>query len=308
MTFSQMQNTDSPNLTQPSENLESRADFTDLAHKNLKHKKRENPPVHNFPLFLLGDSKITLKTLESSSIDLILTSPPYDDLRDYKGFSFDFETIASELLRVLKNGAVMVWIVGDSMQNGSESLSSFKQALHFKDIGFKMHDTMIYQKNNFSNPSKTRYHQVFEYMFVLAKGSPKTFNPLKDRKNVYAGHTTFGENTTRNKDGTFTKQKKRVISEFGMRHNIWKGNTSGQENMCKNIKHPATFPLWLARDHIESGSNKGDIVLDPFCGSGTTGVACKQLEREFIGCEIEKSYLEFAKERIAKVEVASGLF
>ncbi len=258
--------------------------------------------------FLLGDCKNTLKDIQTKSIDLILTSPPYDDLRDYKGFSFDFESIADELFRVLKNGGVMVWIVGDSMQKGSESLSSFKQALHFKDIGFNIHDTMIYQKNNFSNPSKTRYHQVFEYMFIISKGSPKTFNPLIDRKNVYAGYTTLGENTTRKKDGDFAKQKKRVITEFGMRYNIWKGNTSGQENMCKAIKHPATFPLWLARDHILSWSNENDLVLDPFMGSGTTGVACKQLERKFIGCEIESSYLDFAKERIAKVEVASGLF
>lgn len=294
-------------------NPKSRADFMDFAHENLKHRKREhlkceNPPAHNFPLFLLGDSKITLKTLESNSIDFILTSPPYDDLRDYKGFRFDFESIADELFRVLKNGGVMVWIVGDSMQKGSESLSSFKQALHFKDIGFNIHDTMIYQKNNFSNPSKTRYHQVFEYMFIISKGSPKTFNPLIDRKNVYAGYTTLGENTTRKKDGDFAKQKKRVITEFGMRYNIWKGNTSGQENMCKAIKHPATFPLWLARDHILSWSNENDLVLDPFMGSGTTGVACKQLGRKFIGCEIESSYLDFAKERINSTKVENGLF
>lgn len=294
-------------------NPKSRADFMDFAHENLKHRKREhlkceNPPAHNFPLFLLGDSKITLKTLESNSIDFILTSPPYDNLRDYKGFSFDFESIADELFRVLKNGGVMVWIVGDSMQKGSESLSSFKQALHFKDIGFNIHDTMIYQKNNFSNPSKTRYHQVFEYMFIISKGSPKTFNPLIDRKNVYAGYTTLGENTTRKKDGDFAKQKKRVITEFGMRYNIWKGNTSGQENMCKAIKHPATFPLWLARDHILSWSNENDLVLDPFMGSGTTGVACKQLGRKFIGCEIESSYLDFAKERINSTKVENGLF
>lgn len=264
--------------------------------------------LQNFPLFLLGDAKDTLKTLQPLSIDFVLTSPPYDDLRDYEGFSFDFEAIASELFRVLKNGGVMVWIVGDSVVDGSESLSSFRQALHFKDIGFRIHDTMIYQKNNFSNPSKTRYHQVFEYMFVLSKGTPKTFNPLMDRKNVYAGHTTFGENTTRKKDGNFTKQKKRVISEFGMRYNIWKGNTSGQENMCKSIKHPATFPLWLARDHLHSWSNQNDIVLDPFCGSGTTGVACKELGRNFIGCEIESSYLDFAKERIKNTRVENGLF
>lgn len=258
--------------------------------------------------FLLGDCKNTLKDIQTKSIDLILTSPPYDNLRDYKGFSFDFESIADELFRVLKNGGVMVWIVGDAVIKGSESLSSFRQALYFQQLGLNIHDTMIYQKNNFSNPSKTRYHQVFEYMFIISKGSPKTFNPLIDRKNVYAGYTTLGENTTRKKDGGFSTQKKRVISEFGMRYNIWKGNTSGQENMCKAIKHPATFPLWLARDHILSWSNENDLVLDPFMGSGTTGVACKQLGRKFIGCEIEKSYVDFAKERINNTKVENGLF
>lgn len=143
-------------------------------------------------------------------------------------------------------------------------------------------------------------------MFVLSKGKIKTFNPLIDRKNIYAGYSTFGENTTRKKDGSFSKQKKRVIAEYGMRYNIWKGNTSGQENMCKAIKHPATFPLWLAKDHILSWSNEKDIVLDPFCGSGTTGVVCKALKRNFIGIDIEASYLEMAKIRIAKAE--NGLF
>lgn len=256
----------------------------------------------NKPIFLLGDAKDILKNIENNSIDFILTSPPYDNLRDYKGFSFSFKEIAQELFRILKNGGVMVWIVGDSVINGSESLSSFYQAIYFKEIGFKIHDTMIYQKNNFSNPSKTRYHQIFEYMFVVSKGNPKTFNPIIDRKNIYAGYTSLGENTTRKRDGSFTKQKKRVIKEFGMRYNIWKGNTSGQENMCKSIKHPATFPLWLARDHIKSWSNEGDIVLDPFMGSGTTGVACKELNRKFIGCEVEESYLEMAKERIKNFE------
>lgn len=261
-----------------------------------------------YPILLEGDASITLKTLESASIDLVLTSPPYDDLRTYKGFNFNFERIAQELFRVLKKGGVMVWIVGDSVIKGSESLNSLRQALYFKDIGFNIHDTMIYQKNNFSNPSKTRYHQIFEYMFIVSKASPKTFNPIMDRKNIYAGHTSLGANTTRKKDGTFTQQKKRIISEYGMRYNIWKGNTSGQENMCKSIKHPATFPLWLARDHIKTWSNEGEIVLDPFCGSGTTGVACKQLRRQFIGCDIEPSYIALTQERIQQEEAIDGLF
>lgn len=247
-----------------------------------------------------GDSAQVLKEIPSDSVDLVLTSPPYDNLRDYKGFVFDFETIARELYRVLKKGGVMVWIVGDATINGSETLSSFKQAIYFQSIGFNCHDTMIYQKNNFSNPSQTRYHQIFEYMFVFSKGKPKTFNPIKDRKNVYVGYSTLGENTTRKADGEFSKNGKRTIQEYGMRYNIWKGNTAGQENMCKHIAHPAQFPLWLAKDNVISWSNKNDVVLDPFMGGGTTGCACKELGRRFIGIEIEPTYCRLSEERIQK--------
>jgi site-specific DNA-methyltransferase (adenine-specific) len=254
-----------------------------------------------------GDAKDELRKMADDSIDFILTSPPYDDLREYKGFDFSFHEIAHELYQVMKPGAVMVWIVGDATVHGGETLTSFRQALYFQEIGFLMHDTMIYQKNNFSNPSRTRYHQIFEYMFVLAKGKPKTFNPLKDRKNVYAGYSTFGENTTRKKDGSFSPQRKRTINDYGMRYNIWKGNTAGQENMCKHIAHPAVFPLWLARDHILSWTNPGDIVLDPFCGSGTSGVACRQLNRSFIGIDIEQSYIKMTRERIKKCSLQLSL-
>ncbi|MDR0486053.1 MAG: site-specific DNA-methyltransferase [Elusimicrobiota bacterium] len=261
-------------------------------------------------IFLIGDCKEKLKTISDNYIDFILTSPPYDNLRDYEGFEFSFQEISRQLYRLLKNGGVMVWIVGDAVVKGGETLTSFKQALYFQQIGFRVHDTMIYQKNNFSNPSKNRYHQIFEYMFVLSKGTPKTFNPIFDRKNVYAGFSSFGENTTRKKDGKFTIQRKRIIQDYGMRYNIWKGNTSGQENMCRHIEHPATFPMWLAKDHIRSWTNEGDIVLDPFMGSGTTGAACKELGRNFIGCDIESKYVVFAQERIAKHKcgAANGLF
>jgi len=247
---------------------------------------------------ICGNAQEKLKDLPINSVDFILTSPPYDNLRDYKGFDFSFQDIAKELFRVLKNGGAMVWIVGDATIKGSETLSSFKQALFFQEIGFNIHDTMIYQKNNFSNPSKNRYHQIFEFMFVLSKGSPKTFNPIMDRKNVYVGHSSLGENTIRKRDGTFATGRKRVIQEYGMRYNIWKGNTAGQENMCKHLDHPAIFPLWLAKDHIISWTNENDIVLDPFIGSGTTGVACKELNRKFIGIDIEESYVKQATDRI----------
>jgi site-specific DNA-methyltransferase (adenine-specific) len=247
----------------------------------------------------LGNSSIILGSLDSNSIDLTVTSPPYDNLRNYKGFTFDFESIAKELYRVTKNGGVVVWIVGDATINGSETGTSFKQALYFKEIGFNLHDTMIWKKPNFANPSSNRYHQTFEYMFVLSKGKPNTFNSIKDRKNIYAGNLgSVGVNTSTQIDGSKKIRERKVISEFGQRHNVWEINTSGQENMGKTIAHPATFPEKLVHDHIISWSNEGDIVLDCFLGSGTTGKVAKQLNRHFIGIEISPEYLEISKQRI----------
>ena len=247
----------------------------------------------------LGDCLEVMKAIQDKSIDLTITSPPYDNLRTYKGYSFDFEGIAKELYRVTKNGGVVIWVVGDATVNGSETGTSFKQALYFKEIGFNLHDTMIWKKPNFANPSTNRYHQTFEYMFVLSKGKPKVFNSIKDRKNIYAGNLgSIGENTSTQVDGTKKIRERKVIAEYGQRHNVWEINTSGQENMGKAIEHPATFPEKLAHDHIISWSNEGETVLDCFLGSGTTGKAAKQLNRKFIGIEISPEYLEIAKKRI----------
>jgi len=248
----------------------------------------------------LGDCLDVMKVMDANSIDLTVTSPPYDNLRTYNGFTFDFEGIAKELYRVTKDGGVVVWIVGDATVNGSESGTSFKQALYFMECGFNLHDTMIYQKNNFSNPSSTRYHQIFEYMFILSKGKAKSFNPIKDRKNVCVGQSNWGVNKARQKDGTFKERPKKIVSEFGMRYNIWEFMTSKGFATKDEIayKHPATFPDKLAQDHIISWSNEGDTVLDCFMGSGTTGKMAKQLNRNFIGIEISQEYLDIAKERI----------
>ena len=247
----------------------------------------------------LGDCLEVMKSLSNTSIDLTVTSPPYDNLRTYNGYSFDFEGIAKELYRVTKDGGVVVWVVGDATINGSETGTSFKQALYFKDIGFNLHDTMIWKKPNFANPSTNRYHQTFEYMFVLSKGKPKVFNSIKDRKNIYAGNLgSVGENTSTQVNGTKKIRERKIISEYGQRHNVWEMNTSGQENMGKAIKHPATFPEKLAKDHIVSWSNESDTVLDCFLGSGTTGKIATQLNRSFIGIEISKEYFEIAKGRI----------
>ena len=247
----------------------------------------------------LGDCLEVMKYLQINSIDLTITSPPYDNLRTYNGYSFDFESIAKELYRVTKNGGIVVWVVGDATINGSETGTSFKQALYFKEMGFNLHDTMIWEKPNFSNPSVNRYHQIFEYMFIFSKGKPKIFNPILDVKNKYG--VCVGKNTRRLANGNLIEVKKNTPREYGMRRNIWKMNTVGQDMMCKKPPHPAMFPEKLVHDHIISWSNEGDTVLDCFLGSGTTGKVAKQLNRKFIGIEISSEYLEIAKNRINNI-------
>lgn len=254
------------------------------------------------PKIICGDNVEILKTFEDNYIDLTVTSPPYDNLRDYKGYKFRFEVLAQELFRVTKEGGIVVWIVGDQVIDGSETLTSFQQAIYFKEeVGFNMHDTMIYQKDCFANPMNTRYHQIFEYMFVLSKGKPKTFNPLIDKPNKSYGKYTFGKGR-RQKDGTmkFQGTERLESTEFGKRFNIWKYNTGfGNVTKDKNAyEHPAIFPEKLARDHILSWSNKGDLILDPMNGSGTTTKMAYYNNRESIGIDCSEEYCKIARDRI----------
>ena len=235
----------------------------------------------------------TMARMPAGLIDLTVTSPPYDNLRDYNGYSFNFEAIAAELYRVTKVGGVVVWVVGDSTVNGSESGTSFRQALHFKEIGFNLHDTMIYQKHNFSNPSVNRYHQIFEFMFIFSKGNPRRFNPIKDRANVEANKVgSWGKNTNRQADGSFTERPQKINTKFGMRYNIWRIKTEMRP------VHPAQFPESLANDQILSWSNERDVVYDPFMGSGTTAKMAILNNRNYIGSEISQDYLPIIQKRL----------
>lgn len=248
----------------------------------------------------LGDSAEVLKGIPDDIIDATITSPPYDDLRDYHGFTFDFDTIAKELWRVTKPGGVVVWVVNDQTIDGSESGTSFKQALRFRDIGFNIHDTMIWDKGSCAFPDSTRYLQAFEYMFVFSKGKPKTFNPIMDRRNEYAGVRITG--TERQKNGETkpfsAKQKSKKVKEYGARFNVW--HMPNEKHNTSN--HPAVFPLSIPRDHILTWTNAGDLVLDPFMGSGTTGEACVNTGRQFIGVEIAEVYFDYAKKRIEEAD------
>lgn len=232
-------------------------------------------------------------------IDLTVTSPPYDNLRTYKGYSFDFESVAKELYRVTKQGGVVVWVVGDQTVNGSESGTSFRQALYFKEIGFNLHDTMIFDKDSFQKPNHNRYWSCFEYMFIFSKGKLKTHNMIADRKNSQAGKKVSSK-TIRNLDGTTSKRNPVVISAYGKRKNIWQYSTGYGKGTTDKFAyiHPAMFPESLANDHIISWSNPRDLVYDPFMGSGTTAKMAILNNRNYIGSEISEEYCEIAKNRV----------
>jgi len=251
-----------------------------------------------------NDCLIEMESIVDNSIDLCVTSPPYDNLRTYNGnLEWCFDSIAKQIVRIIADGGVIVWVVGDATINGSETGSSFKQALRFMELGLNLHDTMIYMKDGIAFPMHTRYNQCFEYMFVLSKGKPRTINIIKDRKNLSYGRKVTG--TERQSDGTTKKAACHgaSIKEYGSRWNVWQISTDKG-----NVKydHPAKFPISLAKDHIESWSKKGDVVIDPFMGSGTTGVACVNTGRNFVGMEKDPDYFQIAKKRIEDAKENHG--
>lgn len=253
-----------------------------------------------------------LKEFPDCCIDLVVTSPPYDDLRDYENksaWNFDvFKEIAQELYRVVKLGGIVVWVIGDKTDKGCKSLTSFKQALYFQEVGFSMFDVIIYEKAGSGPPHPNRYFNSFEYMFILSKGKPKTINLLRDKPNKWAGHSTYGEVTRREKDGSLTNKGKKTVNEFGVRTNIWRyANGNGFSTKDKfAYKHPAIFPEKLVEDHIYSWSNQGDIVLDPFGGSGTTAKMAHLMGRDWILIEVVQDYCELAKKRLESLRDADN--
>lgn len=260
---------------------------------------------------ILGNSVEVMSKLQDEFVDLTVTSPPYDNLRTYNdkikdevvyedNYSFPFVEMAKQLYRITKKGGVVVWVVNDQVKNGGETGSSFRQALKFMELGFKLYDTMIYHKNGAPFPETGRYSQVFEYMFVFSKGTPKTVNLLKDKPNRWAGHTNFGEPSKREKKGSLKKVDKFVISEFGTRYNVWYINNGKGFSTKDDIafKHPAIFPESLAEDHILSWSNENDLILDPMCGSGTTLKMAKLNNRNYLGIDINEDYVNLSQERV----------
>lgn len=244
----------------------------------------------------------TMARMPDDFIDLTVTSPPYDNLRTYNGYSFDFEAVAKELFRVTKQGGVVVWVVGDATIKGSETGTSFRQALYFKDIGFNLHDTMIYHKRAVGAcGSSLSYNQAFEYMFVFTKGKIKTFNPIKDLIPDRAGKPTkYTKKAKSNKDGYSIETIEKIAPQSSKRQNVWTydiGFGSGDDK----TNHPAVFPESLVQDHILSWSNEGDLVYDPFMGSGTTAKMAILNKRNWVGSEISEEYCKIIERRITTI-------
>jgi DNA modification methylase len=266
------------------------------------------------------DCLITMSKIEDETVDMTLTSPPYDDLRtynkhvtgnktEYNGYSFPFESIARELYRITKKGGVVVWVVGDATNKGSETGTSFRQALYFKEIGFDLYDTMIYQKTGTPFPQKDRYNQTFEYMFVFSKGKPNNFNPVM-KKNATAGAVRHSRKF-RTADGEMKPGfNGKPINEYGVENNIWLIK-NGMNKSTKDLvafEHPAIFPEELAVKHVISWTKENDLIYDPFMGSGTTAKAAIQLNRRWIGSEIDENYSRICNERIINITIQTSLF
>jgi len=263
-----------------------------------------------------GNSIELMRELPDNIVDLTVTSPPYDNLRSYKGkvdkevtfddhFSFPFIDMAKELYRITKPGGMVVWVVNDQIVDGGESGNSFRQALKFQELGFKIYDTMIYHKNGAPFPESGRYSQVFEYMFILLKGKkPNTVNLIKDKENKWAGTSPYGKRSIRTVNGDLKDTNSSfVVGKYGSRYNVWYINNGAGFSAKDKIayQHPAIFPESLAEDHILSWSNKGDIIFDPMCGSGTTCKMAKLNGRNFIGFDINQEYIDITNQRLSTV-------
>ena len=250
----------------------------------------------------------TMAKMPDNFIDLTVTSPPYDNLRTYNGYSFDFENIAKELFRVTKQGGVVVWVVSDATINGSETGTSFKQALFFMQCGFNLHDTMIYQKVNYVPLTHNRYEQSFEYMFIFSKGKPNTFNPIKIPCKQAGKIEKYGLERRQNHGSKhamrlYTETEFKATNDTKIAPNIF-AYTLGREK----TGHPAPFPEKLCADHIISWSNENDLVYDPFMGSGTTAKMAHKYNRNWIGSEISEEYVDLANKRLAPYLLQTSLF
>lgn len=246
-----------------------------------------------------GDCVDVMQSFPDDSIDLCITSPPYDDLRQYNGFRFDIDAVTPELYRIMKSGGVVVWIVADGTHKRARTGTSIRHKISFMNAGFAVHDWMIYHKIGIRYPDSSRYYSGFEFMPVFSKGFPKTINQIRDRENKSAGERkTYSR---REKNGSITETGSVVMNQFGVRTNVWSYSsgslTSAPDKLA--FRHPALMPLALAEDHVVSWSKRGETVLDICCGSGQVPIAATIRDRRYIGIDCSREYVELARERLS---------
>ena len=252
--------------------------------------------------FIVGDAvRVLNETMPAAFVDLVVTSPPYENLRDYNGYAFNAAEMFAALYRVTKPGGVCVWVVGDKI-DGGRSLVSFEHAFAARDCGFTAHDVMIYQKKNTPFMRSNAYTNCYEFMLVLAKGPPKTFNPLKEPTK-----RSGWESAVYNKGPDAVNRKTPVrLNKEKVKTNVWQYavGLGGSTRDKIAFQHPAIFPEKLARDHVLSWSNPGDVVLDPMCGSGTTCKMADHLGRRWLGIDMSEAYIQLARKRL---DMARGM-
>jgi site-specific DNA-methyltransferase (adenine-specific) len=221
-------------------------------------------------------------------------------MREYGGHTFDFEAVADALFRITMPGGVVAWVVQDQIENGSETSTSFKQALYFKTVGFNLHSTMIMISNGGKLPHRIRYAPVHHYAFILSKGRPRSINLIRDRRNKNAGQEYRWH--VRRPDGHTVKKKDspQITPPFGERNNVWHYDVGFNQTTKdkKAFDHPALMSEMMAEDHIISWSRPGDLVFDPFSGAGTTCKMALLNDRRYLGMEIHEPYYDLSIERL----------
>tara|TARA_Y100000034_G_C6875037_1_gene400043 strand:- start:483 stop:1289 length:807 start_codon:yes stop_codon:yes gene_type:complete len=254
---------------------------------------------------ICGDNIEVMRAIPENSIDLVVTSPPYDNIRDYKGYNMDLHNVGHQVHRVLKEGGVCVMIIQDGTKNFGKSLTSFRTIVDWCDsFGFKLFETVIYKKHGVAGAWWSKRFRVdHEYIPIFLKGKrPQYFNkePLKI-PSIHGGKTLTGC-ATRLTNGKTLKAKKVTINKLKCRGTLWDYTTCGDGSKLKH-KHPATFPNMLPYDIIECFCPEDGIVLDPFNGSGTTCVAARSLNRNYVGIESSREYCDIAIERLSTEEI-----
>lgn len=251
-----------------------------------------------------------MKKIPDNSVDIVVTSPPYDGIRDYNGFNFDLHETGRGLIRILKEGGIVAMVIQDQTKNFGKTLTSFKTIIDWCDnIGFKLFECVIYRKHGSEGAWWTnRFRVDHEYMPIFLKGEkPQYFNKENLKvPSIHGGKVMTGSGSRRT-DGKTNARVTRPINTMKCRGTIWNYLMAGDKDPIKR-QHPAPFPDQIPLDFIECFCPPGGVVLDPFMGSGSTAVAAKKLNRKYIGFDTSEEYIKIAHARLRNTETQLKVF